>query len=218
MPPQSVLLMATGVLVGANAVFAMSESRASVWNGLTLALWLAVIVRVVLEQWRARTSVTADGITVRGALRTRTWAWSDVYGIRVEDSQQGFPRWSGYLYALDGRRVRLPHIDEHQLSDPIGEVADLNATAVRLGLTSPETRPDEEERIEHGARRRKAWQRAAIASGVVAVVMFVLDGWLLFTDRPTHTFLLVLCVPLLCLPLTFLALDRVGEARAARAS
>ncbi|MEU6802545.1 PH domain-containing protein [Streptomyces neyagawaensis] len=218
MPPPTLLLMAAGVLVGANSVYAMTESGASLWNGLSLAAWMVVVGRGALEEWRAHTSVTADGVTVRGALRTRTWPWSDVYGIRVEDNRHGFPRWSGYLYAVDGRRTRLPQVDEYHLPDPIGEIADLYATALRLGLTSPEPRPEVEKRIERETRRRKAWQRAAVVGAVVAVAMFVLDGWLLFTDRPSNTFLLVLCVPLLCLPLAFLALDRVGEARAARAS
>jgi hypothetical protein len=218
MPPQAALTMTAGLMVGASSVFAMTESRASVGHGLALAAWAVVFARVVLEQWRARTSVTADGVTVRGALRTRTWPWSDIYRIRVEDNKQGFPRWSGYLYALDGRRARLPHIDEYQMPDPIAEVADLYATAVRLGLVSPQARPDVEARIERGARRRTAWRRSAVVVVVVAAAMFVLDGWLLFTDRPSNTFLLVLCVPLLCAPLAFLVLDRVGEARAARAS
>jgi hypothetical protein len=218
MPPQAALTMTAGVLVGAISVFAMTESRASVEHGFALAVWTVLVVRMMLEQWRARTSVTADGVTVRGALRTRTWAWSDIYRIRVEDDKQGFPRWSGYLYALDGRRARLPHIDEYQMPDPIAEVADLYATAVRLGLVPPQTRPDVEARIERGARRRTARRRSAVVALVVAAAMFVLDGWLLFTDRPTHTFLLVMCVPLLCLPPAFLVLDRVGEARAARTS
>jgi hypothetical protein len=216
MPPQAALTMTAGVLVGAISVFAMTESRASVEHGFALAVWTVLVVRMMLEQWRARTSVTADGVTVRGALRTRTWAWSDIYRIRVEDDKQGFPRWSGYLYALDGRRARLPHIDEYQMPDPIAEVADLYATAVRLGLVSPQTRPDVEVRIERGARRRTARRRSGVVALVVAAAMFVLDGWLLFTDRPTHTFLLVMCVPLICQPLAFLALDRVGEVRAAR--
>lgn len=218
LPPQAVLLVTAGVLVGASSVFAMTQSRASVGNGFALAAWTVVVTRMALEQWRAHTSVTAEGVTVRGALRTRTWAWSDIYRIRVEDNKQDFPRWSGYLYAFDGRRVRLPQVDEYQRPDPIAEVADLYATAVRLGLVSPETRPDVEARIERGARRRTAWRRSAVVVVVVAAAMFVLDGWLLFTDRPTHTFLLVLCVPVLCHPLAFLVLDRVGEARAARAS
>jgi hypothetical protein len=218
MPPQTVLTVTAGVLVGTVSVLSMAASRASVWNGFAIAVWTALVTRAVLEQWRARTSVTADGVTVRGVLRTRTWAWSDIYRIRVEDDKQGFPRWSGYLYALDGRRARLPHIDEYQMPDPIAEVADLYATAVRLGLVPPQTRPDVEARIERGARRRTARRRSAVVALVVAAAMFVLDGWLLFTDRPTHTFLLVMCVPLLCLPPAFLVLDRVGEARAARTS
>ncbi|BBC35965.1 hypothetical protein SGFS_072590 [Streptomyces graminofaciens] len=216
-PSTYLVLMAAGILVSVNAARAMTEFGPSAWNALALVVWLVAIGRVALEQWRAHTSITADGVTVRGPLRTRTWAWSEIYGIRVEDNKRGStPRWSGYLYATDGRRVRLPHLDDYQLTDLIAEVADLYATAVRLGLTSPETRPDVEERIERGARRRKALQRAALASGTVAVVMFALDFWMILADRPTHTFLLVLCLPLLCLPVFFLVLDRVGEAQAAR--
>ncbi|PIM67478.1 hypothetical protein CTU88_36470 [Streptomyces sp. JV178] len=219
MPPQAALTMTAAALIGTVSVLSMTvSSRESAWNAFALATWTVVVARTALEQWRARTSVTADGVTVRGSLRTRTWPWSDVYGLRVEDNRHGFPRWSGYLYAVDGRRARLPQIDEYQLADPIAEVADLYATAVGLGLMSPDARPDVEARIERGARRRKAWQRSAITVAVVAAVMFVFDSWLLFTDRPTHTFLLVLCVPLLCHPVAFLVLDRVGEARAARTS
>ncbi|MDX3645269.1 PH domain-containing protein [Streptomyces sp. MB09-02B] len=175
--------------------------------------WLLIATRVALEQFRARTSVTEDGVTVRGALRTRGWAWSEIYGIRVEDNRWGSPRWSGYLYGTDGTLVRLLHVDEYQLTDPIAEIADLGATAVSLGLTSMDTRPDVEQRIARGARRRKAWQRAAIASAVVMAAMFVVEAWLLFTDRPTHLYALILGVPLACLPVLFYAFDRLGERR-----
>ncbi|WP_244172453.1 hypothetical protein [Streptomyces europaeiscabiei] len=97
------------------------------------------------------------------------------------------------------------------MTDPIAEVADLCATALRLGLTSLETRPEVEERIARGTRRRKAARRAGIASLVVAAAMFALTTVLVFTDRPTHTLLLLGGVPLLCLAVFFLALDRVGE-------
>ncbi|MFD9117338.1 PH domain-containing protein [Streptomyces bottropensis] len=212
-PPAFLTTLVAGVLVIASALHAMATLGPSGWNVLAVAAWVATVSRVVLEQWRARTSVTADGVTVRGPLRTRRWAWPDIYGIRVEDNRGGVPRWSGYLYASDGRRARLPHLDEYRPADPIAEVADLCATALRLGLTSPETRPEVEARIERGARRRTAARRAGVASLVVAAVMFVLDLGMVLTDRPTHTVLLVGGVPLLFLALTLPALDGLGERR-----
>ncbi|MFE7835608.1 PH domain-containing protein [Streptomyces sp. NPDC057474] len=211
MAPASLVMLAAAVLITAMAVNAMATLGPSAGDALAVAAWLTIATRVVLEQFRARTSVTADGVTVRGAIRTRGWAWSEIYGIRVEDIKWGTPRWSGYLYATDGSRVRLPHVDEYQLTDPIAEIADLCATALQLGLTSLDTRPDVEERIARGTRRRKAWQRAAMASAVVMGAMFVVDFWLLLTDRPTDTYLLLLGVPLVCAPFLFLALDRIGE-------
>ncbi|MGW1668911.1 PH domain-containing protein [Streptomyces sp. NPDC002324] len=212
-PPGFLTTLVAAALVSAGALHAMATLGPSGWNVLAVAAWVATASRVVLEQWRARTSVTADGVTVRGPLRTRRWAWPDIYGIRVEDNRGGVPRWSAYLYASDGRRVRLPHLDEYQLPDPIAEVADLYATALRLGLTSAEERPEVEARIARGARRRTALRRAGLASLAVAAAMLVVDMGMAFTDRPPHTLLLVGGVPLLCLALCFPALDRLGERR-----
>ncbi|WP_327728157.1 PH domain-containing protein [Streptomyces sp. NBC_00487] len=212
-PPSYVMLVVAGGLICANTVWSMTEFGRSGLDWLVVVAWTVAIGRVGLEQWRARTLVTADGVTVRGALRTRTWTWSEIYGIRVEDNKRGTPRWSAYLYATDGRRARLHHLDDHQLTDPIAEVADLCATAVQLGLTSLETRPDVEERVEREARRRKAWQRTAIAILGVAAALFVFSIWLIVTDRPTHMYLLFVGIPLACVPVLFLALDRFGESR-----
>ncbi|MCX4763010.1 PH domain-containing protein [Streptomyces sp. NBC_01275] len=217
-PAAYVTLAAVTVVIAMKVLSTTTLSGPTAWDALILALWLSIGGRVVLEQWRARTSVTAAGITVRGLLRTRTWAWSDVYDIRVEGSKRGSLRRPAYLYGSDGRRVLLPHLDEHQLDDPIGEVADLRATAAGAGLMSLETRPETEERITRGARRRTAVNRAAVATLVVVVAMFVLDTWMIFTDRPTQSVLLIACVPLLCLPVFFLLLDRLGEVLAARRS
>ncbi|MFM9588912.1 PH domain-containing protein [Streptomyces scabiei] len=209
--PALLVTMAAAALVIAMSVNSMMTLGPSSGSAMAVAAWLFVVTRAALEQFRARTSVTIDGVTVRGAVRTRSWAWSEIYGIRVEDNRWGSPRWSGYLYATDGTRVRLLHVDEYQMTDPIEEIADLGATALRLGLTTTDTRPDVEERIARGARRRKAWQRAAIASAVVMAAMFVVEAWLLFSDRPTHLYVLALGVPLACLPVLFYAFDRVGE-------
>jgi hypothetical protein len=210
------MMVVAGGLICANSVWSMTEFGPSGLDGLALVAWTLAIGRGGLEQWRARTLVTADGVTVRGALRTRTWAWSEIYGIRVEDNKWGTPRWSAYLYATDGRRARLHHLDDHQLADPIAEVAGLCATAVQLGLTSLETRPDVEERVERGARRRRAWLRTAIAGLGIMAAMFVLDVGLALTDRPTHTYLVLVGIPLACVSVLFLTLDRFGEILAAR--
>jgi len=217
-PLAYIALAAGAVLLVLNVLNAVTLSGLEASDVLVPAVWLFLGVRVALEQWRARTFVTADGITVRGPLRTRTWAWTEIYGIRVENRGWGSPHWPGYLYRTDGRRVRLPHLDELQLDDPIAEVADLGAIAVRLGLTSLETRPEVEERIRREARRRTAWQRASGASVVVVVALFVRDFWMILTDRPTLSFPLLLAIPLLCLPVFFLLLDRLGETLAARRS
>ncbi|MFJ2831283.1 PH domain-containing protein [Streptomyces sp. NPDC087263] len=217
-PAAYVSLVAVAVIVAIGVLNATTLSGQKASGVMVPALWLSVGVRVVLEQWRARTFVTADGITVRGPLRTRTWAWTEIYGIRVENRGWGSPHWPAYLYRTDGRRVRLPHLDELQLGDPIAEVAGLGATAVGLGLTSLETRPEVEERIGREARRRTAWQRALGASLVVVVALFVRDFWMIFTDRPTLSILLFVGIPLLCVPVFFLLLDRLGEALAARRS
>ncbi|MEU1177143.1 PH domain-containing protein [Streptomyces sp. NPDC005820] len=209
-------LVAATVVVGINVLDMVTLDGPTGRHLLPLAIWLGLGARVALEHWRARTSVTAQGVTVRGPLRTRTRAWSEIYGIRVEGAKRGgSPRWPAYLYDTDGRRIRLFQVDEQQLGDPVGEVADLSATAVRLGFLAPETRPELEEAIQRGARRRTAWQRAVIGCLVVMVAAFVLFAWLVFTDRPTYTWLLLLGLPLLCLPVFFLVLDRIGEVRAA---
>ncbi|WP_340376786.1 PH domain-containing protein [Streptomyces sp. SS7] len=184
---------------------------------VTPAFWAVIGTRAALEQWRARTSVTAEGVTARGPLRTRTRAWSEIYGIRVEGGRRGgSPRWPAYLYDTQGRRIRLFQLDEQQVDDPVGEVADLSATAVRLGYLAPRTRSELEALIGRRARRRSAFGRAVVGCMVVAGAAFVVFTWLLFTDRPTHPWLLLLGLPLLCLAVLFLFLDRLGERLAAR--
>ncbi|MEU1514042.1 PH domain-containing protein [Streptomyces sp. NPDC005811] len=210
-------LVAMTAVVGINTLDMVTLDGPTGWHLLTLAIWLGLGTRIALEQWRARTSVTAEGVTARGPLLTRTRAWSEIYGMRVEGGRRGaVPRWPAYLYDVEGRRIRLFQLDEQQVGDPVGEVADLSATAVRLGFLAPETRPELEALIARRARRRTAFGRAVVGCLIVALAAFVVSTWLIFTDRPTHTFLLLLGLPLLCLPVLFLALDRLGETLAAR--
>lgn len=94
-PPGFLTTLVAAGLVSAGALHAMATLGPSGWDVLAVVAWPAVAGRVVLEQWRARTSVTADGVTVRGAIRTRSWAWSDIYGIRVEDNKGSTPAGRG---------------------------------------------------------------------------------------------------------------------------
>ncbi|WP_330348572.1 hypothetical protein [Streptomyces sp. NBC_00582] len=78
---------------------------------------------------------------------------------------------------------------------------------------SAAARPELEELIRRGARRRTALRWAVVACLVVAVAAFVVFTWLLFTDRPTHTVWLLLVLPVLCFPVFFLLLYRFGVTR-----
>ncbi|MFF7976563.1 PH domain-containing protein [Streptomyces sp. NPDC007905] len=171
----------------------------------------------VLREWRARTRVTTEGITRQGPLRGRTWAWSDIYDLRVEhagkDPLNTAPRWPAHLYDFEGRRFRLPHLDEWQLDDPIAEVAALRAAARQHGMSS-EQRYEVEERILRRAGQCRGWQWAAIAAMLMLVVMTFAAAGEAFSGTRVHLFLLLLVVPLV----TFGALGALpGRHCAARA-
>lgn len=152
--PQAYLLLVGVVmlngLIQTGRVQLGHDNGLRIWTSAALALLMvATLVRIVLEQYRAHTRVTAAGITVRGAVRSRTWAWQEVYDIRVQPSPRGSgrmaPQWLAYLYDMEGRRVRLPHLDDWQLDDPYAEVSALRlAAAPHRGLTW-ERRPQVEE-------------------------------------------------------------------------
>ncbi|MCD9880280.1 PH domain-containing protein [Streptomyces guryensis] len=165
-----------------------------------LALMALTVLRVALEQFRAHTRVTAAGITAQGTLRSRTWAWHEVYDIRVEHAPRGSgrtpPQWLTYLYDLEGRRFLLRHLDDWQLADPYAEVSDLCLAAAPYRSLTWERRPQVEERILRRAARRKAWTWAAYGALIMFFAMLVLDIGLVATGRPEHVFLLFVCVPL----------------------
>ncbi|MEU2427416.1 PH domain-containing protein [Streptomyces sp. NPDC007851] len=162
-------------------------------------LMVAALARVALEQYRAYTRVTAAGITARGPLRVRSWAWSEVYDIRVEQAPRGSgraaPQWLTYLYDHRGRRFLLPHLDDWQLDDPYAEVAELCLAAAPHRSLTWERRPDVEERIRRGAVRRKAWLWGVHGGVATLVVMLFATVALVITERADHPFLLIVCVP-----------------------
>jgi len=170
-----------------------------------LPLMVVTVVRVALEQFRAHTRVTAAAITAQGMLRSRTWAWHEVYDIRVEHAPRGSgrmpPQWLTYLYDLEGRRFLLRHLDDWQLVDPYAEVSDLCLAAAPFRSLTWERRPQIEERILRRAAQRKAWTWAVYGALITFCVMLVLDLGLIVIGRPEHLFLLFVCVPLASLGL-----------------
>jgi hypothetical protein len=212
-------------LVFLNALFqagrTWDDPHAPRWQTSLFGLFMLVaLVRVGLEQLRAHTRVTAEGITAQGALRSRTWAWHEVYDIRVEPTPRGSgrmaPRWLTYLYDLQGRRFLLRHIDDWQLDDPHTEVSDLCLAAAPSRSLSWERRPQVEERILRRAARRKAWTWAGYGALITFLAMFVLVVGLIVTGRPDHMFALFLGVPLVSFGVCGAALQWYWSARPPR--
>ncbi|MEV0741030.1 PH domain-containing protein [Streptomyces sp. NPDC050549] len=120
--------------IAGNGVFQMTrpDSIPVRYKLLVLALIAALAVWAVLATRRGLTSVSADGVTVRGAFRVRRRAWHDIYDLRVEErpkQARADVRWWTWLYANDGRRLLLPNVDDWQLPDLRSEIDELRALA-----------------------------------------------------------------------------------------
>jgi len=212
-------------LVFLNAMFqawrTWDDPYAPHWGTWLFGLFtLVTIVRICLEQFRAHTRVTAEGVTTQGNLRSRTWAWDEVYDIRVVPAPRGSggmaPQWPPYLYALQGRRFLLPHIDDWQLDDLHTEVSDLCLAAAPAHSLGWERRPQVEERILRRAARRKAWTWAGNGALIALFAMFVLSIGLVATGRPDNLFLLFVVVPLVSFGVFGVALQWYWSARPPR--
>jgi hypothetical protein len=75
----------------------------------------------------ACTITDVDGVTVRGLLRTRTFAWPDIQAIQIELNPGGYvddrgPKQIAVLYDGAGHRVPLPHLNEKNLETFADEV------------------------------------------------------------------------------------------------
>ncbi|MEV6942053.1 PH domain-containing protein [Streptomyces sp. NPDC051172] len=188
------------------------------WPPLVFGLLVVTaFARVALEQLRAHTRVTAAGITVQGRLRSRSWAWQNVYDIRVERAPRGTngmgPQWLTYLYDVEGRRRLLWHLDDWQLADPYAEVSDLCLSAAPYRSLAWEPRSQVEALILRGAARRKAWTWALYGALGVLAAMFVVDFLEIIDGRPDHPFLLLACVPLASFAVLGAVLDRYWTSR-----
>ncbi|MER6570662.1 PH domain-containing protein [Streptomyces sp. NPDC001093] len=189
------------------------------WAPVALAALVAVGVWGALSEWRAHTVVTARGITRQGPLRARTWAWSTVYDIRIENTGNQrlnvHPRWPAHLYDSEGRRFLLPQINEWQLDDPYAEVAALREAAWRYGMPYG-LRAETEERILRQAGRRQGWQWASVAAVVVFAAMLVVALAEDVAGTPANLCLLLLVIPLTTFALLGLLLARYCATRALR--
>jgi hypothetical protein len=191
------------------------------WSRNTIILLMvATVVRVGLEQYRAYTRVTSAGITAQGPIRSRTWAWHEVYDIRVQPAPRGSgrmaPQWLTYLYDLEGRRFLLPHLNDWQLDDPYAEVTSLCLAAAPYRSLTWERRPQVEERIRRRAVQRKAWVWAAYGTLGVFLAMLVVDIGMVVVEGSDHPLLLFVCVPLVSFGILGAALQWYWSARPPR--
>ena len=178
---------------------ARPDSIPAQYKLLAVALMAILGVWAILTVRRGRTTVRADGVATRGAFRVRRWAWHDIYDLRVETNpgqRNSDVKSLTYLYDNDGRRARLPYLDDWQLPDLWAEVADLHTAAARHRGMSWERRPAVEVRIRERAAHRKARVRAATGTVIVffAASMYLL--WEILADDDPHPFLLLLDAPL----------------------
>ncbi|HEY8983200.1 MAG TPA: PH domain-containing protein [Streptomyces sp.] len=189
------------------------------WHELPyIALGLAAGGFLLLDRYRAYTTVTAAGITVQGPLRTRHVPWSDVHTLRLAgDSVR--TRWQArfpvYLYGTDGRSLRLPHVDERELDRPQAELDEVLAAAEALGVWAPREVTGV---VARGERRRAAWTRAFRGAVIALAAVIAVSVLSLLLDGPEFTTGLIVPVPLAVLCVLFLVFDRVGESRAAQVS
>lgn len=226
-PPAAVLaLLAFALMVTALMpimVFSDMSVGVSVWDTAVgpVVLW-AILTPAALAHWRARTLVTARGITVRGRLLTRTRLWRDVYALRIEprrtDTHSLEPRLPVHLYDTEGRRYLLPHLDDWQLDDVEAELTDLQEAATRDHGVSWEPRPEVESRIHRRAGHRKAWQRSHLGTTVILAAAFAFwAAHLLLSDSRPIPLTTLLCVPAASFVLLAGALHGGWELRLRRA-
>ncbi len=183
--------------------FALQTFRHS--NGLPVWFRSAMFVLVTgilgwaaLSHFRGRTSVGPDGIAVRRAVRTRTHAWHDIYDIRVEPTNgRGLevPQWLSYLYDNDGRRTRLPQVDDREVPALLADIESLRTAAARHRGMPFDRRPEVESRIRRRAGHRKAWERAFTGTALVLLAMPMVLFAELMSGAEVRPVLLLAVVP-----------------------
>ncbi|MFI6409159.1 PH domain-containing protein [Streptomyces sp. NPDC050548] len=198
--PSRKRLAPVGILLGNLAYQLTAPDHIHLRFGLfvLLPLALAAAWMGIAPRWW-RTLVGPGGITVRRVVRSRDWAWHDIYALRVEPhpaQRRADAQSLTYLYDNDGRRFLLPHLDDWQLPDLEAELADLHSEAARYRGMDWEPRPAVEARIRERAAHRQAWTRATSGALCVMLVAFLYLLWRIIVGREPDPFLLLLCVPL----------------------
>ena len=137
----------SGAWVLAGAVLLIGGLIALPVNGRSLEESIAGLILVgigVMVAGVARSGLIVDrhGIAVRGLLRTKHWAWSEVDHFEVK-----FPLFRGALriYLINGRVVSAPGLDgrsarERRLSK--AWIAELNRRAAAASPSIPSTKKD----------------------------------------------------------------------------
>jgi hypothetical protein len=168
------------------------------WSGAA-RFWLIVagLAAIVLLPVYARVSATvtgADGVAIRGLLRTRRFGWPDIQDIRIEVNPAALagynaPRHIAVLYTTGGRRVPLPHVNERNLDrfqpSLTAEVEAIRATWLdRRGpqwAPVPSVRRMVEDRVRYQVSSWTVGAFAAMLAVPVAAVIVVVG---LFTGAP----------------------------------
>ncbi|WP_105974073.1 PH domain-containing protein [Streptomyces geranii] len=189
--------------LGGMTVFCLSQLvRPSGFDwarAVLLAILVAVLARWIVYTRRGHTLVDSHGVSVRGALIERRWAWPDIYDFRAQPVPKAPAygrKWLVFLYDTEGRRFLLPHVDDWQLDDPPAEVDDLRAVAARYRGTDWEPRPATEAHILRRTGHRKAWERASVGTLFVFLGTFLLCLALAITTDDPPILLLLLWIPL----------------------
>lgn len=109
----TILLLSFGALLPLWSDKEFAPSTKGFGSLLILGLCLLVVVAAA----RAATVVTAEGVKVRGMVRRRHLAWSEIREFRKEPNPnahmgRGAPEFFTYAHRHDGRKVQLPYVDD----------------------------------------------------------------------------------------------------------
>lgn len=122
----------------------------------------------------AGTMTDPEGVTVRGLLRIRTFAWPDIQAIQIEQNPGGYaddrgPKQIAVLYDNTGRRVPLPHVNEKNLETFIAEVDGMRADWEHW--RGPDWAPITD--VQQKAGKRVRYTFTSVATGAFAAMLAV---------------------------------------------
>ena len=168
-----VVLMSFGALSILVAVGTDDTLPAPVRIGVRVA-GLGSLAALVAWARVAATIADLDGVTVRGLLRSRTFAWPDIQAIQIEQNPGGYaddrgPKKIAVLYDSAGRRVPLPHVNEKNLESFAAEVDVMRAAWEHL--RGPHWAPIAG--VQQKAGKRVRYTFTSVVTGVFAAMLAV---------------------------------------------